>query len=132
MSMLKKDRSTLEQLTNYFGVGCIRELDQKNLRFYIESLQDLTAAISHFDTYPLFTKKHEDYLLFKHAFEIVKNKNHLTMEGLRQVVGIKASLRNKGFSDNLKEAFPDIIPSIVSVTNTTSGLVGIDQSIFSP
>lgn len=133
MSMLKKDRSTLEQLINYFGVGGrIRELDKNNLRFYIESLQDLTAVISHFDTYPLFTKKHEDYLLFKHAFDIVKNKNHLTMEGLRQVVGIKASLRNKGLSDNLMEAFPGIIPSIVPVTNSTSGLAGIDKSIIYP
>jgi hypothetical protein len=48
MSMLKKDRSTLEQLINYFGGGGIRDLDENNLRFYIESLKDLTAITNHF------------------------------------------------------------------------------------
>lgn len=35
MSMLKKDRSTLEQLINYFGAGSISDLDENNLRFNI-------------------------------------------------------------------------------------------------
>jgi hypothetical protein len=120
MSMLKKDRSTLEELINYFGGGGIRKLDDNNLRFYIESLKDLTAVINHFDKYPLFTKKHEDYLLFKQVFDLFKNKNHLTMEGLRQVIAIKALLRNKGLSDSLLEAFPDITPAILPVRNITS------------
>jgi hypothetical protein len=55
------------------------------------------------------TKKFEDYKLFKQAFDIVKSKNHLTEEGLLQIVAIKASL-NKGLSDELKAAFPNIIP----------------------
>ncbi|GAA4828366.1 hypothetical protein GCM10023220_71590 [Streptomyces ziwulingensis] len=119
MSMLKKDRSTLEELINYFGGGGIRNLDHNNLRFYIESLKDLTAVINHFDKYPLFTKKQEDYLLFKQVFYLFKNKNHLTMEELKQVIAIKALLRNKGLSDSLLEAFPDITPATIPVTDTT-------------
>nr|YP_009262063.1 LAGLIDADG endonuclease [Chrysoporthe austroafricana]AMX22138.1 LAGLIDADG endonuclease [Chrysoporthe austroafricana] len=130
MSMLKKDRSTLEQLVNYFGGGGIRDLDANNLRFYIESLKDLTAVINHFDKYPLFTKKHEDYLLFKEVFDLFKNKNHLTMEGLRQVIAIKALLRNKGLSDSLLEAFPDITPANLPITDTTS--FRGDESILFP
>ena len=42
------------------------------------------------------------------------------MEGLRQVIAIKALLRNKGLSDSLLEAFPDITPAILPVRNTTS------------
>ena len=41
------------------------------------------------------------------------------MEGLRQIVGIKALLRNKGLSDSLLEAFPDIAPAILPVIDTT-------------
>lgn len=35
---------------------------------------------------------------------MIENK-HLTVEGLQELVGIKASLNN-GLSDKLKEAFP--------------------------
>jgi hypothetical protein len=117
--MLKKDRSTLEELINYFGGGGIRNLDHNNLRFYIESFKDLAAVINHFDKYPLFTKKQEDYLLFKQVFDLFKNKNHLTMEGLRQVISIKALLRNQGLSDSLLEAFPDITSAIIPIADTT-------------
>ena len=53
--MHRKDRSALEQLINYFCGGSIRNIDKNNLRFYIESLKDLTAVTNHFDKYPLFT-----------------------------------------------------------------------------
>jgi hypothetical protein len=128
--MLKKDKSTLEQLINYFGGGNIRDLDEKNLRFDIASLKDLTAVINHFDKYPLFTKKHEDYLLFKQAFDLYSNKNHLTMEGLRQIVGIKALLRNKGLPGSLLDAFPDITPAILPIIDTT--FLMEDKSVLSP
>jgi hypothetical protein len=47
--------------------------------------------------------------LFKQVFERVKNKKHLTQEGLHKIVSIKASL-NKGLSSALEAAFPNIIP----------------------
>ena len=42
-----------------------------------------------------------DYKLFKQAFELVKSKQHLTKEGLTNIVAIKASI-NKDLSDALK------------------------------
>jgi hypothetical protein len=65
--------------------------------------------IDHFDKYPLLTQKRANYLLFKKAFELVQRKEHLTPEGFRELLSIKAAI-NLGFSDTLKEAFPDIIP----------------------
>ena len=50
-----------------------------------------------------------DYELFKEAFYLIKNKKHLTPEGLNKIIEIKASL-NLGLGDELKIAFPDIIP----------------------
>nr|QBM09603.1 hypothetical protein [Dactylella sp.] len=41
---------------------------------------------------------------------MMKNKEHLTQEGLQQIVSLRA-LSNKGLSDKLKVAFPDIIPA---------------------
>jgi hypothetical protein len=75
----------------------------------ISSFKDLGAVIDYFDKYPLITQKLADYLLFKQAYELIKNKEHLTLEGLTKIVGIKASI-NKGLPDQLKEAFPDVEP----------------------
>lgn len=41
--------------------------------------------------------------------ELLKNKEHLTKEGLDKLIAIKASL-NLGLSDELKTAFPKVVP----------------------
>lgn len=67
--------------------------------------------IEHFDKYPLITQKLGDFILFKMTFDLMKAKEHLKMEGLNKIVGIRASL-NTGINDNLKEAFPGVIPVV--------------------
>ena len=57
----------------------------------------------------MLTQKKADYLLFKQAVELVLRKDHLTRQGLLEIVSIKASL-NLGLPDELKKAFPDVIP----------------------
>jgi hypothetical protein len=66
--------------------------------------------LAHFENYPLITQKWADYQLFKRAFDIIESKEHLTIEGLKKLVAIKASI-NSGLSDTLKAAFPDITPA---------------------
>ena len=39
----------------------------------------------------------------------MKNKEHLTMEGLEKIVNLRASM-NKGLSNELKVTFPNTIP----------------------
>lgn len=65
----------------------------------------MKVIIPHFDQYPLITKKLGDYILFRAVVEFMKNKEHLTMEGLHKIASLKASL-NLGLSDKLKRAFP--------------------------
>jgi len=43
------------------------------------------------------------------VIELMENKEHLTIEGIRKIVTIKASI-NLGLSNGLKAAFPNIIP----------------------
>ena len=66
--------------------------------------------IEHFDKYPLITKKGKDFLCFKKAISLIKNKEHLTKEGLLKLVSLKA-LMGKGLTNELKAAFPDLIPA---------------------
>ena len=71
--------------------------------------KDLEVIIKHFDTYPLISQKFADYQLFRSAFYIIKDKVHLTEEGLYKLINIKATM-NLGLSDTLKEAFPNVKP----------------------
>lgn len=104
----KKDRAILEQIQSKWGVGVIK--DQPNndaVNFTVSRLKDIQIVIDHFEIYPLITQKLGDYKLFKQVFNMMKNQEHLTMEGLQKIVAIKAAL-NWGLSDKLIMAFPDI------------------------
>lgn len=67
----------------------------------------MQLIINHFDNFSLKTKKLIDYKLFKLAFEIIINKEHLTKEGIKKLLSIK-SFMIKGLSPELKLAFPDV------------------------
>ena len=104
----EKDKALLEQIKLYFKVGNLSKHGKQMVHFRTESIKDLAKIINHFDKYPLLTKKFGDYTLFKEAYYIMLNKEHLTKEGLKRFVQIKASI-NKGLSKSLSLAFPNII-----------------------
>ena len=57
----------------------------------------------------MITQKFADYLLFKSAFEIIKKKEHLTLEGFHKLLAIRGGM-NKGLPEILKDAFTNITP----------------------
>ena len=63
-------------------------------------------------------------ILFKQAITLVNNKNHLTVEGLNQIINIKASM-NLGLSDRLKLEFPNFIP-------VERPIINLDNVILDP
>lgn len=93
------------------GVGKIYKQGFNSIQYRIQSVNDLQIIINHFDKYPLLTQKLLDYHLFKKAFYLVKNKEYLTLSGIQRILAIKASI-NLGLSDELKKAFPNIIPAL--------------------
>jgi hypothetical protein len=38
------------------------------------------------------SQKASDFILFKQIIELIKNDEHLTIEGLQQIINIKASM----------------------------------------
>lgn len=84
----------------------------EKIQYRVESIKELQKVVDHFDKYPLVSGKAVDYFLFKECFNIIKQQEHLTNEGLLKLVGIKASL-NLGLPLNLKEAFPNVEGGIV-------------------
>jgi hypothetical protein len=113
ISLHKKDVRILELIQAFFGgAGKINFETKRNVVSYlIRSKKELAGILlPHFDQFPLITQKWGDYILFKEAFELISKDAHLTEEGLKQIVAIKAKL-NLGLSDKLKVVFP-ILPSV--------------------
>lgn len=107
LALHEKDRGILEQIKNFFGVGYITQHGKNTLQYRVKSIKDLKFIVEHFSKYPLITQKLGDFILFKLALDLLIAKEHLKIEGLRRIVGIRAVL-NKGINENLKEAFSDL------------------------
>ena len=99
----------LEKIKNSLGVGqiCYRQT-REAVSLDVTSINEIQIIIEHFEIYPLMTQKFADYVLFKEAIQLIKNKEHLTKAGLDKIVALKGS-SNKGLSDKQKLAFPHIV-----------------------
>lgn len=101
-----KDLDSLYLIQRFFGVGNVT-IHGTSAMFQVIRLSDLARVIEHFNNYPLKTQKYADFLLFKRAFDLVNNKEHLIEAGLRKLISIRASI-NKGLPERLEAAFPNI------------------------
>lgn len=128
INLHSRDLSLLKEIKAYFGnIGKIA-IGKKNCAYYVSSIEDLTVVIiPHLIKYPLITQKLGDFLLFKAAVGIINSKEHLTMKGIQKIVSLKASL-NLGLTDELKTAFPNIVPSLRYLAKSTEILTKAKSS----
>jgi hypothetical protein len=99
----------LEKIHKTFGVGTLRKNNENTVLFRVSDIKELQIIIDHFKNYPLVSAKYSDFLLFEQCFNIIKNKEHLTSDGFKRILDLRASI-NKGISPELKEAFPLVLP----------------------
>lgn len=106
----RKDEYILQEIQSELGTGKLYKTASRpdSIELQVSSLNDLALVIDYFDKNPLITQKWNDYLLFKEAYGLLLNKKHLTIEGLKRLIEIKA-LNNRGLTDNLKKAFPELV-----------------------
>ena len=111
INLHSKDTALLRRIHSFFGVGTIREREDRNVITYtVSSVRDITnVIIPHFDKYPLVTHKLADYLLFKKGVDLLNRKAHHELEGIMQILSAKASM-NKGLSLAILSEFPTVIP----------------------
>lgn len=72
------------------------------MEYSVKSYKDLSIVISHFKKYPLITQKWADFELFNKAFNLLKNKEHLTPERMDLKKYLARPLKafmNKGLSE---------------------------------
>ena len=117
----ERDLALLLQLQEFFfGKGSMaKEIETKMVRYQIADIDDLTKiVIPHFLKYPLLTQKGADFILFKQIVKLMNSKNHLSIEGLHQIVDIRASM-NRGLSSLIKSEFINNTPVVRPSINTT-------------
>ena len=110
LNLNKKDKVLLENIKYTLGVGNIYYNSyDKSYKFKVSNINDLNdVIIPHFKKYYLITQKRVDFELFSKIIEIIKNREHLTKEGLQKIVNLKTIL-NLGISDKLMKDFPETI-----------------------
>lgn len=97
----------IKLIHQHFGVGHVYTY-KNTATFYVTAIKDLTVIVEHFKIYPLVTAKSIDFVLFLNVYNLILAKAHLTLEGIKEIVAIKAN-QNLGLSNDLIAAFPNII-----------------------
>ena len=85
----------------FWGIGTLKIKKENFIQWRVFSIKDLDKIIAHFDKYSLLTKKQIDYMVFKEALCLIKNKEHLTIEGFKKIINLRAYM-NKGLPELLK------------------------------
>jgi hypothetical protein len=96
-----RDEQLMTSLINYLDCGNVYK-NREAIDFQVTKLSDLiNKVIPIFEKNPIQGEKFVDYLYFIKVVELMKNKIHLTEEGLNQIRNIKVNM-NTGRS-NMKK-----------------------------
>jgi hypothetical protein len=93
----------LYELKKYFNCGRISIDNRKTrtMKFVVTSNNELLEnVIPHFDMYPLKTSKFLNYLDFKSAVMLMKDKKHYNLNGIEKLKEIKSKMNKaRSFKD---------------------------------
>jgi len=99
-----RDKILLERIKIFFKVGSIWT-NNKQATYYVSNKDDIIKYIlPHFHQYPLITNKQSDFVLFESIMKIIDKNEHLSKEGLMDIIHLRASL-NLGLPTKLKTFF---------------------------
>ena len=95
LSQHARDEELMRGIANYFNAGSV-SLNRNAFVFRVVSFSELTENILPlFINYPIQGIKYFDYLDFLKAVEIIRNKKHLTLEGLEEIQKIKEGMNSR-------------------------------------
>ena len=92
-----RDKNLLESFASYLGCGrYVSRRNEEGGAFVVKNFNDIESKIiPFFDKYPLKSNKAKDFEDFKLAAQIIKEKRHLTQEGLDEILQIRSGM-NRG------------------------------------
>ncbi len=92
----QRDIQVLHALKAHFGCGVVRTNHGDRWRYRVRGLEDLSQKIvPFFVKHPLKTRKHVDFIKFRHAIALMEKKVHLTRGGVEEIRKIAAKM-NRG------------------------------------
>ena len=96
ISQHSRDFLLLNNFINFFGCGYVVKYDKRSICEFIVTKIDhiVEHIIPYFEKYPIVGSKHFNYLKFKSAAYIIKNKGHLNSDrkGLEQILELKSGI----------------------------------------
>ena len=98
-------RQVLDMIRDYFGCGYIRrDFSDKTVKFEIRDHKELmTKVIPHFQQYPFFSAKQNDFDLFVRICRMIDDQKHLTPSGFAKIVGLAYQMNGSGKRKRTKE-----------------------------
>ncbi len=107
-----KDLQWVKSIKSYFYVAVLNVNTGNKVKYTVNSAKGIiNVIIPHFYKYLLESKKYINYVLFKSAVLLVKERKHHTDNGLQKLVNIGAFL-NKGLTEKSLEILKNIKTSI--------------------
>jgi len=109
VSQHSRDLLLLESFANFFGGGSVINYKNRPLCEFVVTKFDVIFenVIPFFDKHPILGSKHSNFLDFKSAAYIIKNKEHLTENGvgLEKILQLKKriTLLYKGTNNHIVE-----------------------------
>ena len=93
----KKDIQVLHALKKYFKCGVVRTNHGDRYAYRVRGIEHLSSIIiPFFEKHSLKTKKNLDFLAFRDVLQSIKQKKHLTKEGIKSIKNIvKTMNRNR-------------------------------------
>jgi hypothetical protein len=91
-----RDIELMQILLEYLGCGNLSDVSKNYIYLTVSKFSELNDKIIPFLTrYPLQGAKKLDFFLFCDVIELIKNKEHLTVSGVKKIIAIKEKM-NKG------------------------------------
>jgi len=91
ISQDSRDILLLKSLVEFFNCGYVSQYQNRKVcEFIVTKINDInTYIIPFFDKYKIEGSKYRDYVNFKEAAILIKNKEHLTEKGLNKIIELK-------------------------------------------
>jgi hypothetical protein len=88
----ERDIQILYGLKKFFSAGVVRRNHEDRYAYQIRKLECLEWICDFFLKHPLKTKKNVDFRKFRKVILIIKERRHLSKEGLLEIIDIASSM----------------------------------------
>ena len=95
----KRDEAVLLKLKNFFDFGSVVKNHGDRKEFRVRGIENLNKLVTFFQEHPLQTVKQRNFELFCEVLKRMKNREHLSKEGLQKIAEIASCMNRQVYRD---------------------------------